>query len=245
MKNLYRKVAVASVCTALGFVLGVSEEAKAVTFNLAPTTSFSVADFNEDNLGDEVFQNSILDVGLVGRNTENSWESRAFYEFNIANFSLASNRVISSAFLGVNFLQYNPWDRFSSITLFGYRGNGRPDASDFDTAETLLAIDAESDYSRSPEAEPNYNPNFRYFPVTPFVNQLVNQNDAFAGFTFHSNLLNHATYEDNAVLIIETADIANPVPEPTTIFGSALALGVGGWLKRKKSSQQNKTTSQN
>jgi hypothetical protein len=25
-----------------------------------------------------------------------------------------------------------------------------------------------------------------------------------------------------------------PVPEPTTIFGSALALGVGGWLKRKK-----------
>jgi hypothetical protein len=36
-----------------------------------------------------------------------------------------------------------------------------------------------------------------------------------------------------------------PVPEPTTIFGSALALGVGGWLKRKKSSQQNKTTPQN
>jgi hypothetical protein len=32
------------------------------------------------------------------------------------------------------------------------------------------------------------------------------------------------------------------VPEPTTIFGSALALGVGGWLKRKKSSQQHKTT---
>ena len=31
------------------------------------------------------------------------------------------------------------------------------------------------------------------------------------------------------------------VPEPTTIFGSAIFLGVGGWLKRKKSSQQNKT----
>jgi len=36
-----------------------------------------------------------------------------------------------------------------------------------------------------------------------------------------------------------------PVPEPTTIFGSALALGLGGWLKRRKSSQQNKTTPQN
>ena len=35
---------------------------------------------------------------------------------------------------------------------------------------------------------------------------------------------------------------SEPVPEPTTIFGSALALGVGGWLKRKKSSQHNKTT---
>ena len=35
------------------------------------------------------------------------------------------------------------------------------------------------------------------------------------------------------------------VPEPTTIFGSALALSVGGWLKRKKSSQQKKTTPQN
>ena len=34
---------------------------------------------------------------------------------------------------------------------------------------------------------------------------------------------------------------SEPVPEPTTIFGSALALGVGGWLKRKNSSQQNKT----
>jgi len=33
-----------------------------------------------------------------------------------------------------------------------------------------------------------------------------------------------------------------PVPEPTTIFGSALALSLGGWLKRKKSNQHNKTT---
>ncbi|MEG5095493.1 PEP-CTERM sorting domain-containing protein, partial [Microcoleus sp. B13-B4] len=45
-------------------------------------------------------------------------------------------------------------------------------------------------------------------------------------------------------LVIETVDAAEPVPEPTAIFGSALALGLGGWLKRKKSSQQHKTTSQ-
>ncbi|MEG4305373.1 PEP-CTERM sorting domain-containing protein [Microcoleus sp. D3_18a_C4] len=43
-------------------------------------------------------------------------------------------------------------------------------------------------------------------------------------------------------LVIETADVAEPVPEPTTIFGSAIALGLGGWLKRKKSNPQHKTT---
>lgn len=43
--------------------------------------------------------------------------------------------------------------------------------------------------------------------------------------------------------IKQTVEV-QPVPEPTTIFGSALALGIGGWLKRKKSSQQNKTTPQ-
>jgi len=49
-----------------------------------------------------------------------------------------------------------------------------------------------------------------------------------------------ASLANSAELNIET----EPVPEPTTIFGSALALGVGGWLKRKKSSQGNKTTPQ-
>jgi hypothetical protein len=37
MNNLYRKVAVASACTALGFVLGANEEAKAATFTLPST----------------------------------------------------------------------------------------------------------------------------------------------------------------------------------------------------------------
>jgi len=42
MNNLYHKVAVASVCTALGFILGASPEAKAATF--APTITFEVGD---------------------------------------------------------------------------------------------------------------------------------------------------------------------------------------------------------
>jgi hypothetical protein len=54
MKNLYHKVAVASVCTALGFVLGASEEAKTATLNLEPTITFTVIDYlpsGSDGLG--------------------------------------------------------------------------------------------------------------------------------------------------------------------------------------------------
>jgi hypothetical protein len=89
--------------------------------------------------------------------------------------------------------------------------------------------------------------------VSPFVNQRVSNGDAFAGFGIRAlnfgglALNNGSPYRPPGVkprLIVETADVAEPVPEPTTIFGSALALGVGGWLKRRKLSQQNKTTPQ-
>jgi hypothetical protein len=148
--------------------------------------------------------------------------------------SLASNTVISSAFFGVKRFNYIPWERFSDINLFGYKGNGIPDVSDFDTAESLLATHVQFGQFIPRSELQNYNPDFRYFRVTPFVNQLVNQNDAFAGFTFHRNLLNYASYGDKTALIIETTDVAEPVPEPTTIFGLAIGLCLGGWLKRKK-----------
>jgi hypothetical protein len=35
-------------------------------------------------------------------------------------------------------------------------------------------------------------------------------------------------------LIVETTEVAEPVPEPTTILGSITAIGVAGLLKRKK-----------
>jgi hypothetical protein len=65
MNNLYHKVAVASVCTALGFALGANTEAKAATLSLEPTITFSVLDFDGslavyggpalfDGLGDQV-----------------------------------------------------------------------------------------------------------------------------------------------------------------------------------------------
>jgi hypothetical protein len=71
MNNLYHKVAVASVCTALGFVLGASPEAKAASFTFAPTITFEVIDggiFGDsfDGLGDQVFPGN-FDTVVKGR----------------------------------------------------------------------------------------------------------------------------------------------------------------------------------
>ena len=87
------------------------------------------------------------------------------------------------------------------------------------------------------------------FDVTAFVNPQISNGNPFAGFAIKTFNFSGVTLEGTdalgrSSLVIETVDAAEPVPEPTTIFGSAIALGVGGWLKRKKSSQQNKTTPQ-
>jgi hypothetical protein len=142
------------------------------------------------------------------------------------------------------------------MELFGYRGNGQPDASDFSsTIGGGLGVDPSpgSDFETSiylgwyaPGRTEMSNFDMS-FSVTPFVNRLISENNAFAGFSVLDNgyhigeaILNNR----GASLIITTVDVAEPVPEPTTIFGSAIALGVGGWLKRKNSSRQNRTTPQ-
>jgi hypothetical protein len=163
-------------------------------------------------------------------------EDRAFYEFNIANL-FSGSTVISSAIFQVRFDSFYGGHRYYVMSLLGYVGNGQPDASDFSQGigvnfynpvgyESVSKFDFDLDFS-----------------VTWFVNELVSNNDAFAGFSVRANEYGNAILNQNASLIITTVD-AEPVPEPTTIFGSALGLCLGGWLKRKKSSQQNKTTPQ-
>jgi len=190
-------------------------------------------------------------------------ERRAFYEFNIGNLSLAPNTVIRSATFQQHIEEAHRSigrNRFRSLVLeiIGYAGNGKPDLSDFGAGVSLGRRDAVS-LSEPPRCYPypynycntQYNGGFVILDVTKFLNERVSNHDAFAGFGIRvyddlspkgSGFNNHggATLSDSPYLIIET----EPVPEPTTIFGSALALGVGGWLKRKKSNQQNKTTSQ-
>jgi hypothetical protein len=240
MNNLSHKVAVASLCTALGFVLGASEEVKAATFTMIPTITFEVIDssyFGDeyDGLGDRVFPDNF---DIVTRGTEG--ESAELAEFNIGSFSLAPNTITSAIFqakifsfetggLGVDSL--NP----GSLGIFGYRGNGTVDASDFEAGVFLSSVDISSSSLGD----------ILSFDVTPFVNQRVSNGDAFAGFGIRA--LNLGTLHIGGsrrnfpALIVETAE---PVPEPATIFGSALALSLGGWLKRKNSGRQNKTRPQ-
>jgi len=131
MNKLYHKVAVVSVCTALGFALGTNKEAKAAYISLAPTSQFSVVDQGNypsepDGLGDWYINPQQDDYGknylrvekTLVEQTRVSREIRAFYEFNIANLSPTTNTVISRAILEA----YIPDVTGSEIDLqlFGY-----------------------------------------------------------------------------------------------------------------------------
>ena len=248
MNTLYHKVAVASVCTALGFALGSPKEAKAATLNLPPTINFQVTDWatnghSFDGLGDQVYSGGFFVTNKAGV------EVAALKEFNISNFSLAPNIVISSAVfktkISTSLLDNLGGDGYfsnpGSLGIFGYVGNGTAEPSDFEAGVLLSSVDISS-LSLADSYDFDIN-----FDVTSFVNQRVNNADAFAGFAIRAlNFGTLAVGDPNKIgfssLVIETADVAEPVPEPTTIFGSAIALSVGGWLKRKKFSQQNKIT---
>lgn len=247
MKNLHHKVAVVSVCTALGFVLGASPEAKAASFTFAPAVTFEVIDggyFGNsfDGLGDEVFPGNFDTVvrGTLG-------EAAEFAEFNINSLFLDSNTVISSAVFqaqinsfSVTGLGVNNYTNPGSLGIFGYVGNGAVDASDFEAGVLLSSVDVSSSSVGD----------ILSFDVTPFINQRVSNGDTFAGFGIRALNFGSLSLERGEFsgipprLIVETAEDCVSVPEPTAIFGSAIALGLGGWLKRKKSSQQHQTTPQ-
>jgi len=248
MNTLYRKVAVTSVCTVLSCVLGVSPEAKAASFTF---TSLFVPSF-------------ILDIGFDGADLiiapgdsaikGTAAEIALGVEFNIDSLFIKSNTIITKAVfeakLGFSGGGFNEevLGKPSSLGIFGYVGNGIVESlgdgavsdADFAAGVFLSSVDISSLSTGD----------IFNFDVTEFINQRVRNRDAFPGFTIRALdlggvgvLSSNESTPLKRSLIVETADVAEPVPEPTTIFGSALALGVGGWLKRKKSGQHNKTTS--
>jgi len=241
MNNLYHKIAVASVCTALSFVLGASEEVKAATITVPPTIQFGTfsyfGHFRED-FYTEVSPESNVVLFAPARQ---GGDRTRLAEFNISSFFIAPNTIIKSAVFQDKFSNVL-FQRFGgpiSLSIFGYIGNGTAELSDPDNGVFLSSVDISS---LSPGDPLN-------FDVTAFVNQRVSNGNPFAGFAIKTFDFAGVTLEGTdalgrSSLVIETDDVAEPVPEPTTIFGSAIALGVGGWLKRKKSSQPKKTARQ-
>jgi hypothetical protein len=234
MNNLYHKIAVASVCTALGFALGANTEVKAATLRLDPTINFEVLDYGNDGVPDSVLMENNSYFGKV-----RVVEGRLFTEFNIDFFF--PNEDITSVFLQtqIGYLggTVGEFRNPGSFGLFGYVGNGTADLSDFGAGELLSSVN--TFFSSSGD--------FLSIDVTPFVKQRASNGDPFAGFGFR--VFNPGFVELGGdsfpgypvALVVETAE---PVPEPTTIFGSAIGLCLGGWLKRKKSSRSNKATPQ-
>lgn len=236
MNNLCQKAAFASICTALGLTLVGNLEAKAATFILEPTITFEVIDggFIDifDGRGDLVFPGNFDTVvrGTFG-------ESAEFAEVYIRSFDLPERRIISSAIFqadiysfdtfGLGIYSINP----GSLGIFGYVGNARVEASDFEAGVFLNSVDISSLFPGDTIS----------FDVTPFVNQLVSNGDAFAGFGIRALNLGSLTLGGgnfsgiSPKLIVKTPDNTVSIPEADTIFGSTIALGLGGLLKRKNS----------
>jgi len=136
MNNLYHKVAVASVCTALGFALGANKEASAAAFTLAPTINFQVIDdgiwggdenspyphYQFDGVGDRV---RMEDYSFFGKLREA--EGRLFAEFNIDSFSFVPNEDINRVLLQTQYWGWSLASKPLSFGLFGYVGNGTGD----------------------------------------------------------------------------------------------------------------------
>jgi hypothetical protein len=261
MNHFYHKVALVFACTTLSCALGANKEAKAATFNTSyyyPLITFQAIDSGSsgrDGLGDAVYNviSPSVDSGIfhswynVERTTTS--EIAALTEFSIPNLTRwatdfrTDTRItkIINAALGI---QVWHWPRFDyasrPLGLFGYIGNGRAEASDFEAGVFLDSITFS-------EEEPEYS--YVYFNVTPFLNEVVSNNNEFAGFAVRS-------LSDSQTFFSHPEDYFRPpptlyiegeyeiVPEPTTIFGSAIGLCLGGWLKRKKSTLQNKAKSQ-
>jgi hypothetical protein len=229
MNSLYHRVAVVSVGIALGFALGANKEARAATFTFTSTRSVYIIDKNQDGVVDNGSDYpGPRYVGINYKEGSPPWEKgeyRSFYEFNITNLSLDSNTLIKSAYFQtrVNGIQYG--DKDGLLDVYGYT----EEVFQFDNNGKYLDTEGLGSLGQNQIAT---------FNVLPLINQTIENNDSFWLSLRTNNSFVTLPWQSSLTITTE------PVPEPTTIFGSALALGVGGWLKRKKLSQQNKTTSQ-
>jgi hypothetical protein len=230
MNNFYYKVALGSVCTVLAFTLGADKkEVKTATFTLTSTTNFEVYDFNQDDLGDVAKAESPpLFVGKTLDQTNNGTyiitEYRTFYDFNIANLPLTPNTVIRSAILQTGVVEFDWYDPYFLLAAYGTNEGGYNASTIFDAGNLLDAEELSSILQREPVGVANFN-------VLPFINERIRNNETFARFGIRNDQLNRYGGNDNYITVNRDARLiltTETVPEPITIFGSAIGLCLGG-----------------
>ena len=212
-------------------------KAKAADFNFSPSNTFEVVDGafggSFDGLGDEdaVFPGN-FDTVFLGTVIEGSEHA----EFDLSGFSISSEETITEATYQVTvqaneaFAAGTNGQRPSSIAVRGYVGNGQPDASDFQAGTILDTA------SISPEdIEELIN-----FDVTSFIQNIVSEQDDFAGFgiraqTIGAIVLDRGTFSGKGPkLTITTASTKTTVPEPNLALGILASVILGKIAFKKK-----------
>jgi hypothetical protein len=231
MNNLYHKVAVASVGIALGFALGANKEARAATFTFTSTSSNWLIDYNQDGVGDygSACSECYTGVQLSEDGTVEYGEYKSIYGFDITDLSLDSTTRIKSAIFhtSVDDIQYSTYN--ASWGAYGY------------TEYSQLLYQGEPLAGAS--VKYSWEDGFANFNVLQFIVDQKSENNNYFWLGLHAGRESFLTIGKTSLIITTEPVTTEPVPEPTTIFGSAIGLCLGGWLKRKNSSQQNKTKS--
>jgi hypothetical protein len=224
MNNFSHKLAVVSVCATLSLILGGNKEAKAINFTIEGNSSTGI--------GERVLNSQVS----VERTQDSPIERRYFSELDLTGFSIPPGTGASATF--ETSIQYTgPRSPDFYLDLFGYVGNGSADLSDFNAG---VRLGTERPLFRYPSSRfANVS-----FDVSQFVNERIRNRDNFGGFGIRvHNSSSFLSYGSGYIPATSLTVSTEPVPEPATILGTAVALGWGGWLKRKNSSQQNKTKS--
>ena len=116
MKNFYHKVAIASVFTALSFIVGTSEEVKAATITVPPTIQFGVRTmFGVFGGSSTYFTPDSDDVFFVPR--PGGGPQTRLAEFNISSFFIAPNTIIRSAVFQDKISRFGGYPPFSLSIL--------------------------------------------------------------------------------------------------------------------------------
>ncbi|MEB3218441.1 MAG: PEP-CTERM sorting domain-containing protein [Nostocales cyanobacterium 94392] len=214
-----------------------SAKAKAADFSLNPNITFEVGDgffggsFDGQGDTDAIFSDNFDTVvlGNFGENSENA-------EFDISGLDVPSEESITKAIFQITVLPNETFglgatgQRPSSLAVRGYIGNGQPDATDFQ-AGTILDTASVS---------PEYIEEFISFDVTSFIQNIVSNQNNFAGFgvraqTIGGITLDRGTFSDKGPrLTITTARANTTIPEPNLALGILTSVLLGGIVFKKK-----------